>query len=70
MTLELTFLDVGNADCIVILPPEHGALVIDVPRSGYLRRWLQQRHINHIESIYITHRSLIFLGTKWKFYPT
>lgn len=55
MTLELTFLDVGNADCIIILPPEHGALVIDVPRSGHLRRWLQQRQINHIESIYITH---------------
>ncbi len=55
MTLKLAFLDVGNADCIVILPPDDQALIIDVPKSGHLRKWLFQHHISRIESIYITH---------------
>jgi beta-lactamase superfamily II metal-dependent hydrolase len=55
VTLELVFLDVGNADCIVIVPPENQALIIDVPDSGRLYRWLLQRDISYIECIYITH---------------
>ncbi len=53
--LELAFLDVGNADCIVLCPPENDALIIDAPRANLLRQWLLQRNIRHIESIYITH---------------
>lgn len=77
MTLELAFLAVGSADCIVIVPPAQGAFVVDVPKSGYLRRWLQQRHINHIESIYITHghrdhlpslKELVTFLEQWFFY--
>lgn len=55
MKLKLAFLDVGNADCTVILPSEDRAIIIDVPQSCSLRTWLLQNNIRHIESIYITH---------------
>ncbi len=55
MKLKLAFLDVGNADCTVILPSEDRAIIIDVPQYRLVREWLLQNNIRHIESIYITH---------------
>lgn len=55
MTLEVAFLDVGNADCIVLRLPNDRALIVDVPKTRDLHQWLSQWDIYHIESIYITH---------------
>jgi beta-lactamase superfamily II metal-dependent hydrolase len=55
VTLEVAFLDVGNADCIVLRLSNNRAVIVDVPKTRNLQQWLLQWDIHHIESIYITH---------------
>ncbi|MDY6867977.1 MAG: hypothetical protein SVT56_08745 [Chloroflexota bacterium] len=55
MTLEIAFLDVGNADSIVILPPEASAVVVDVPKPRRVHEWLENRGRTTIDCLYFTH---------------
>ncbi|MCG3212623.1 MAG: hypothetical protein FOGNACKC_06293 [Anaerolineae bacterium] len=55
MTLEIAFLDVGNADSIVILPPQASAVVVDVPKPRRVQAWLEEHKKTVIDCIYFTH---------------
>lgn len=55
MTLEIAFLDVGNADSIVVLPPAASAVVIDVPKPRRIHEWLEDRERTAIDCLYFTH---------------
>lgn len=55
MVCEISFLPVGNADCIVI-HADDSVVIVDLgknPRSVY--NWLRRRNFNRIDRIYITH---------------
>lgn len=57
MTAKITFLDVGNADSIVLSVSPGRAIVIDIPgrKERHVEEWLQKRGVNTIECLYFTH---------------
>lgn len=55
MTLEIAFLDVGNADSIVILPPGSSAIIIDAPKPRRIQERLEDRERITIDCLYFTH---------------
>lgn len=55
MTVEIAFLDVGNADSIVILPPGASAVVVDVPKPRRIHEWLESHNRTIIDCLYFTH---------------
>ena len=55
MTLGIVFLNVGNADSIVLLPTNAPAVIIDIPRKRQLETWLKNIDVNNIDCIYFTH---------------
>jgi beta-lactamase superfamily II metal-dependent hydrolase len=54
MTCELTFLPVGNADCI-ILRTDNSTVIVDIGKPRLLVKWLKSKEANYINRIYITH---------------
>ena len=55
MSIKVAFLDVGNADSIVVLLPNNSALLIDVPKPRRTLEYLVKHKVEHIETIYFTH---------------
>lgn len=56
MTCEISFLPVGNADCIVI-SSENAVIVVDLgKKERVIYKWLKNRNFDKINRIYITHR--------------
>ena len=53
--IEVAFLNVANADSIVIHNPESTGAVIDVPQPRRVFNWFHQRNCIHIEYIFLTH---------------
>jgi hypothetical protein len=54
MNCELTFLPVGNADCIVIRT-DNSIVIVDLGKPRLLVKWLKSKEANYINRIYITH---------------
>ena len=56
MTCEISFLPVGNADCIVV-NSENAVIVVDLgKKERVIYKWLKNRNFDTINRIYITHR--------------
>ncbi|MBC5793907.1 hypothetical protein H5968_01775 [Sphaerospermopsis sp. LEGE 00249] len=55
MTCEISFLPVGNADCMVICDHSDAAVVVDIGKPRLLQKWLQNKNKKYIKRIYITH---------------
>jgi ribonuclease BN (tRNA processing enzyme) len=55
MTLGIVFLNVGNADSIVLLPTNTSAVIIDIPQKRQLETWLKSTGVTNIDCIYFTH---------------
>jgi beta-lactamase superfamily II metal-dependent hydrolase len=55
LTIEIAFLDVGNADSIVILPTDASAVLVDIADSTKIVNWLKQHKQKDISCIYFTH---------------
>lgn len=55
MPCEFTFLDVGNADSIVILPELDPSVIVDIPNPRIVTDWLTKKKRYEIGCIYITH---------------
>ncbi|RRR76814.1 MAG: hypothetical protein EI684_02320 [Candidatus Viridilinea halotolerans] len=55
MGIEIAFLDVGNADSIVVHLNEQDALLIDLARPRYVCEWLEKCGVLNLKSVYITH---------------
>ncbi|MEA5514898.1 ComEC/Rec2 family competence protein [Nodularia sp. UHCC 0506] len=56
MTCEISFLPVGNADCIVISDNNDSAVVVDIgKKTRSLQQWLKNKNKKNIKRIYITH---------------
>jgi beta-lactamase superfamily II metal-dependent hydrolase len=56
MTCEISFLPVGNADCIVV-SSDNAVIVVDLgKKERVIYKWLKNRNLDHINRIYITHR--------------
>ena len=54
--LEIAFLDVGQGDSIVItLPDTKSAIIIDTPNTMVTERFLEQKDIEVIERVFISH---------------
>lgn len=53
--VQIAFLDVGNADSIVITQPEHAAIVVDAPRPRRVSEWLQKQECSSISALFFTH---------------
>jgi beta-lactamase superfamily II metal-dependent hydrolase len=53
--IEVAFLDVGNADSIVVITPKRSAIVIDVPRPLQVESWLNQQDCSAIDAVFFTH---------------
>lgn len=53
--IEVAFLDVGNADSIVVIKPQQSAIVIDVPRPLQVESWLNRHGCSSIDAIFFTH---------------
>lgn len=69
LACEIAFLDVGNADSIVILPAVSelepfsakapaSAIVVDLPDPTRVKKWLTERGRAEIRCIYLTHAHL------------
>jgi beta-lactamase superfamily II metal-dependent hydrolase len=55
MSCEISFLPVGNADCIVINADESVVLVDLGKKSRFIYNWLKNKNLKKVERIYITH---------------
>lgn len=55
MTCQFAFLDVENADCIVVAPAEGPAVVVDVPQPQQLLDWLNAQGVTELGHVYVTH---------------
>lgn len=55
MSCEIVFLAVGNADTILLNPDDDSTVIVDLHKIPLLRKSLQNRQINSIGRIYITH---------------
>ena len=55
MSINVTFLDVGNGDCIIISQSNTSAVVVDVRSTRRLEKWLEDHEIKLIDCLYITH---------------
>jgi len=53
--IELAFLDVGNADSIVVTKLSTPAIVIDVPYPRKVEDWLDQYECQDISAVFFTH---------------
>lgn len=56
MTIEFTFLSVGNGDCIIIREEKKPLIIVDMHGTRPLRDWLAAQGALEIERIYFTHR--------------
>lgn len=55
MTCEVSFLPVGNADCIVV-QADDSVIVVDLGKNPrFIYKWLRSRNLKKINRIYITH---------------
>lgn len=54
MSIQITFLDVGHGDCIVI-SQSTSAVIVDVRSKGRLKKWLDHHDIKVIDCLYFTH---------------
>jgi beta-lactamase superfamily II metal-dependent hydrolase len=55
MTCEISFLPVGNSDCIVI-QADNSVVLVDLGKNPrFIYKWLQNNGLNKINRIYITH---------------
>jgi beta-lactamase superfamily II metal-dependent hydrolase len=55
MTCEISFLPVGNADCIVV-NSDNAVIVVDLgKKERVIYKWLKNRNFDTINRIYITH---------------
>jgi beta-lactamase superfamily II metal-dependent hydrolase len=55
MACEISFLPVGNADCIVI-HADDSLVIVDLGKDPrFIYNWLRRREFNRIDRIYITH---------------
>lgn len=54
--IEVAFLDVGNADSIVITTSAQSGIVVDVGKPRQTEDWLTQRGCKHIEGLFFTHK--------------
>lgn len=55
MACEISFLPVGNADCIVI-HADGSVVIVDLGKKPrFIYNWLRRRNLNRIDRIYITH---------------
>jgi beta-lactamase superfamily II metal-dependent hydrolase len=56
MTCEISFLPVGNSDCIVI-QADNSVVLVDLGKNPrFIYKWLHSNDLNKINRIYITHR--------------
>lgn len=55
MTTQFVFLDVGNADSMIVQSGESSAIIIDIPKPSVVRKWLERQGIVNIDCIYFTH---------------
>jgi beta-lactamase superfamily II metal-dependent hydrolase len=53
--IEVAFLNVANADSVVIYNPKSRGAVIDVPQPRLVFKWFRQHNCIHIEHIFLTH---------------
>lgn len=55
MTCEISFLPVGNADCIIV-HADNSVVIIDLGKKPrFIYNWLRRKNLNKIDRIYITH---------------
>ena len=55
MTCEISFLPVGNADCIVV-NSDNAIIVVDLgKKERVIYKWLKNKNFDTINRIYITH---------------
>jgi beta-lactamase superfamily II metal-dependent hydrolase len=56
MTCEVSFLAVGNADCIVV-HADNSVVIVDLGKnSRFIYKWLKDNNFDKINRIYITHK--------------
>jgi beta-lactamase superfamily II metal-dependent hydrolase len=56
MTCKISFLPVGNADCIVV-HTDNSVVVVDLGKNPrFIYKWLRNNKLNKINKIYITHK--------------
>jgi beta-lactamase superfamily II metal-dependent hydrolase len=55
MACEISFLPVGNADCIVIHADDSVVIVDLGKKSRFIYNWLKQKNLGKVNRIYITH---------------
>lgn len=55
MTLSLSFLAIGNADCIIAVPESGAAVMIDIGDAVRAEQWLQAEHVTMVSVVYLTH---------------
>ncbi len=53
--IEVAFLNVANADSVVVQNTKSTGAVIDVPQPRRVSNWFDQRNCIHIEYIFLTH---------------
>lgn len=53
--IEVAFLNVGNADSIVVTRAASPAIVIDVPKPQKVKTWLKQQNCQFIDAVFFTH---------------
>lgn len=53
--IEVAFLNVGNADSIVVTKVASPAIVIDVPQPRKVKTWLKQQNCQSINAVFFTH---------------
>ena len=54
MSIQITFLDVGHGDCIVI-SQSTSAVIVDIRNKRRLEKWLENNNIKVIDCLYFTH---------------
>lgn len=59
MVCQFAFLDVGNADSIIVLPESsstvQSAVIIDIPKARVVSKWLEDQMVSVIDCIFFTH---------------
>lgn len=55
MTTQFVFLDVGNADSMIVQSGDASAIIIDIPKPSVVRKWLERQGVVNIDCIYFTH---------------
>ena len=53
--IEVAFLNVANADSVVVYNIKSTGAVIDVPKPRLVSNWFRQRDCTHIEYLFLTH---------------